>query len=189
MTAQPLLRLREEDQRVGEGCGRSQNADRPPRKPVKRTARPGATWTAERVAQLKSCIKAGLSCSQTAAEIGVTRNAVIGKLNRLGLSRPKEASANAPAPKRSAWRKRSAARVLARQRILLELALSAEPCAAPIAIDDGRGCSLLELAPGRCRWPINEPGAADFCFCGNIQVAGLPYCLGHARLAYKSTAR
>ena len=45
------------------------------------------TWTAERVALLRSYANAGLSCAQIAAEIGVTRNAVIGKLNRLGLSR------------------------------------------------------------------------------------------------------
>ena len=25
----------------------------------------------------------------------------------------------------------------------------------------------------------------DFCFCGNEPVKGLPYCLGHARIAYR----
>ena len=44
------------------------------------------TWTAERIEQLRHCIASGLTCSQTAAEIGVTRNAVIGKIHRLGLS-------------------------------------------------------------------------------------------------------
>lgn len=45
------------------------------------------TWTAERVAQLKGGVNAGLSCAQIANEIGVSRNAVIGKINQLGLSR------------------------------------------------------------------------------------------------------
>jgi len=49
-----------------------------------------ATWTSERVELLKRCLRAGLSCGQAAREIGVTRNAVIGKMNRLGLSRPKD---------------------------------------------------------------------------------------------------
>jgi hypothetical protein len=49
-----------------------------------------ATWTSERIELLKRCLYAGLSCGQTAREIGVTRNAVIGKMNRLGLSRPKD---------------------------------------------------------------------------------------------------
>jgi GcrA cell cycle regulator len=43
------------------------------------------TWTLERIELLKRCLDAGLSCRQTAREIGVTRNAVIGKINRLGL--------------------------------------------------------------------------------------------------------
>jgi hypothetical protein len=44
------------------------------------------TWTAERIEQLRHCVGSGLTCSQIAAEIGVTRNAVIGKIHRLGLS-------------------------------------------------------------------------------------------------------
>ncbi|MFZ3225370.1 MAG: GcrA family cell cycle regulator, partial [Xanthobacteraceae bacterium] len=43
-------------------------------------------WTAERIEQLRNGVTSGLSCSQIAAEIGVTRNAVIGKIHRLGLS-------------------------------------------------------------------------------------------------------
>src|SRR4029434_2090374 len=49
-----------------------------------------ATWTSEHIELLKRCLHAGLSCGQIAREIGVTRNAVIGKRNRLGLSRPKD---------------------------------------------------------------------------------------------------
>ena len=52
-----------------------------------------ATWSSERIDQLKRCFQAGLSSSQIAREMGVTRNAVIGKMNRLGLSRPKDALA------------------------------------------------------------------------------------------------
>src|SRR5260221_1424137 len=50
----------------------------------------GATWTSQRIELLKRCLHAGLSCRQIAHEIGVTRNAVIGKMNRLGLSTPKD---------------------------------------------------------------------------------------------------
>ena len=47
----------------------------------------GATWTDERVELLKKLWTDGLSASQIAAELGnVTRNAVIGKVHRLGLS-------------------------------------------------------------------------------------------------------
>ncbi|MGB7097953.1 MAG: GcrA family cell cycle regulator, partial [Xanthobacteraceae bacterium] len=55
------------------------------------------TWTPERVEQLRSFVVSGLTCSQIAAEIGVTRNAVIGKIHRLGLSPERPAAAPAPA--------------------------------------------------------------------------------------------
>ena len=45
------------------------------------------TWTTERVELLKQQFEEGLSCRQIAASIGVSRNAVIGKLTRLGLTR------------------------------------------------------------------------------------------------------
>ena len=45
------------------------------------------SWTDERVELLKKLWADGLSASQIAAELGgVTRNAVIGKVHRLGLS-------------------------------------------------------------------------------------------------------
>ena len=47
------------------------------------------TWTDERVELLKSHFEAGLSCRQIADDIGVSRNAVIGKLSRLNLTREK----------------------------------------------------------------------------------------------------
>jgi GcrA cell cycle regulator len=146
-----------------------------------------ATWPSERVAQLKSCIGAGLSCSQIAAEIGVTRNAVIGKMNRLGLSRPKDMLRRKSEPKRDPWRPRSVTKILTQHRILMEL--PPEPPAEEAFVPSGDGCSLLELSPGKCRWPISESRAEEFLFCGNNQVEGLPYCVGHARMAYRSTAR
>src|ERR1700710_2497780 len=56
------------------------------------------TWTDDRVEQLKKLAEGALSASQIAAELGsVTRNAVIGKVHRLGLSgRAKSQSSAAP---------------------------------------------------------------------------------------------
>jgi len=48
-----------------------------------------ATWDSNRIELMTCCFHAGLSCGQIAGEIGVTRNAVIGKLHRLGLTRPR----------------------------------------------------------------------------------------------------
>ena len=145
-----------------------------------------ATWTSERIELLKRCLHAGLSCGQTAREIGVTRNAVIGKMNRLGLSRPKDVIGRQLEQRRAArlarpktprtWRsKRPRLNIFAQHEMLMMAFRSPQPPAEDIPIYNGRGCTLLELSQGKCRWPISNPGAEDFCFCGNEPVKGLPY--------------
>src|SRR5436305_6152888 len=61
------------------------------------------TWTDERVERLKKLWADGLSASQIAGELGgITRNAVIGKVHRLGLSgRAKSPSSAAPRPRKA----------------------------------------------------------------------------------------
>jgi GcrA cell cycle regulator len=146
------------------------------------------TWTLERVELLKSHFAAGLSCREIADEIGVSRNAVIGKLSRLKLPRENSADASPrPAPRDTA--KRTSPRSVPRlqHRMLAKLYAEQGPAAEePI---HNEGCSLLELSELRCRWPISTPGLADFCFCGNTPLEGLPYCAGHTRLAYRPGSR
>jgi GcrA cell cycle regulator len=159
-----------------------------------------ATWSSERIELMKRCFHSGLSCSQIASEIGVTRNAVIGKMHRLGLSRPKEIAESQTEHIRAAklarpirpmgWRPKRARLSISAQQEMLTTAFPAAPAPAEdVPIHGGRGCTLLELGEGKCRWPISNPGAADFCFCGNAPVEGLPYCPGHARMAYRPAGR
>jgi hypothetical protein len=57
-------------------CRNLQNCSHhPPSKAINMSAN-CATWTSERIELLKRWLHAGLSCGQTAREIGVTRNAV-----------------------------------------------------------------------------------------------------------------
>lgn len=140
------------------------------------------TWTTERVDQLRRYVEAGFSCGQIAGEIGLSRNAVIGKIHRLGLWR---GTAHTP---RARVRPRRPA-VFSPLRALQAAYAATSIVDAEEAIDSAKRCSLLDLAEGKCRWPISDPGAEDFCFCGNDAVGGLSYCVGHARLAYRSAAR
>jgi GcrA cell cycle regulator len=147
------------------------------------------TWTVERVELLKNRFAAGLSCSQIAADIGVTRNAVIGKLTRLNLTRDKGREMRRP-PRKAAEkgsRPRSVPRL--QYQLLKNLYAEPEPPAESEAIHTEYCCSLLELNEEKCRWPISTPGAEDFCFCGYTPLKGLPYCTGHARLAYRAGSR
>src|SRR5262249_55499827 len=142
---------------------------------------PCDTWTAERIEQLKSGFGAGLSCAQIANEIGVSRNAVIGKLNRLGLSRGRNPAA--PRARNGALVRRP--HVLT-QRLVLKALFASEPVADDVV--SAEPCSLLNLAPRKCRWPIGSAATATFTFCGNTTVDGVSYCAGHARMAYRGSS-
>ena len=150
------------------------------------------TWTPERVEQLQGFVVAGLSCSQIAAQIGVTRNAVIGKIHRLGLSpvRPPGATARSCPPR---VRDPRAASPRKRLRLLWsDGAVTPQTEAGSSAVESAEPCSLLDLAQGKCRWPVSDTsngGTADFVFCGNAAIDGLSYCTGHARMAYRAPAR
>jgi GcrA cell cycle regulator len=147
------------------------------------------TWTDERIDLLKRHFEAGLSCREIAADIGVSRNAVIGKLSRLNLTRGRTVDDRPVCDKgHAALRARKAVPRL-QYEMLATIYGETGVAAAAGPIDDGNRCSLLELADNRCRWPISTPGAEDFCFCGNSAPDGQPYCSGHSRLAYRASPR
>jgi len=155
------------------------------------------TWTTERVDQLRHFITAGLTCSQIAAEIGVTRNAVIGKIHRLGLSpgRPRGRQPAALAQRMRAARTTPALPRPPRSPLAQLLRAMTRPEGANVVrfpgatettiVEGVQRCSLLELTGTGCRWPLSDPGKADFGFCGSDAIAGFSYCAGHARLAYR----
>ena len=152
---------------------------------------PGSTWTTERIEQLHKCVTAGLTCSQIAAEIGVTRNAVIGKIHRLGLTtsgRPgRRPLGLVPRMRSEPAAPRRQTRLTRIFRAIAEAGPTVVPFPAEIEVpvDSARRCSLIDLTSGRCRWPLSDPGKADFGFCGSDAIAGFSYCAGHARLAYR----
>jgi GcrA cell cycle regulator len=150
------------------------------------------TSTTERVERLKNRFEAGLSCRQIADDIGVSRNAVIGKLSRLNLTRENNRQENHDArgpARRDAARERRPKAVPRLQYQMLKALYGEQPATKDEPIHNGHRCSLMELSEERCRWPISTPGAADFCFCGNTPLEGLPYCAGHTRLAYRPGSR
>ena len=147
------------------------------------------TWTEERLERLKSRFAAGLTCREIAGDLGVSRNAVIGKLSRLKLTREKSGDTRSSERKDAA--KGRSPKTLPRLQYQMLKAVYGEPqlAAEDEPIDSEHCCSLLELSEQRCRWPISSPGLADFCFCGNTPLAGVPYCAGHTRLAYRPGSR
>ena len=151
------------------------------------------TWTDERVEALKKLWTDGLSASQIAAELGgITRNAVIGKVHRLGLSgRAKSPSSAAPRPRKARPHahmlrvSRSSIRGNTALAQAYELDVELEPELVDNVIPLGQRRTILELNENTCRWPIGDPGSPDFFFCGGNTVNSLPYCSHHSRVAYQ----
>ena len=160
------------------------------------------SWTDERVELLKKLWSDGLSASQIAGELGgVTRNAVIGKVHRLGLS----GRAKAPAPQAQRPKKPSIRTAQPQSRphaghgaTMGNVALKAEvvPIARPqveyqpaiYALSEAplvENASILQLTEQTCKWPVGDPGADDFHFCARRSDTGIPYCGYHARIAYQ----
>ena len=152
------------------------------------------SWTDERVELLKKLWSDGLSASQIAAELGgITRNAVIGKVHRLGLSgRAKSPSSGVPRPRKPRSHMLRVSRPVSRGANALALSydtdLEPEPELIENIIPIGQRRTLLELNENTCRWPIGDPATPEFFFCGGKPLMGLPYCHYHARVAYQPAA-
>lgn len=150
------------------------------------------SWTDERVTTLKKLWLDGLSASQIAKQLGgVTRNAVIGKVHRLGLSgraapsQPARPAFKAPRPARPAATAMPSAprRVIAAEPSALP-AVAAQPSVPAFRAEEPGSATVLTLGAHMCKWPIGDPSADGFTFCGRRSSDG-PYCNEHARVAYQ----
>lgn len=116
-------------------------------------------WTPELIDTLKTRWAEGLSASQIAAEIPyATRNAVIGKINRLGLTRDRKVKNVGGAGQHQ-------------KRALPK----------PLFFPAGPGISLLELTNSTCRWPV---GGSLYCGVPEADmIVNKPYCAKHTEIS------
>jgi GcrA cell cycle regulator len=130
---------------------------------------------------------------------GVTRNAVIGKVHRLGLagrakspssaaSRPPRRMAPAPAHRVAGPRLAHAPRITRGATALafaphalseLERQEEFESVVVPMSLK----VTIIELKESMCRWPLGDPSSSEFRYCGSHAASG-PYCPYHGGLAY-----
>lgn len=147
-------------------------------------------WNDERVELLKKFWADGLSASQIASKMGgVTRNAVIGKVHRLGLS----GRATPAKPQRGCGSEaeHQIAEEAAPSYVRHDIeALAAEPeFVAPVILLGGDMTTVATLKGNMCKWPIGDPAKDDFHFCGQSAPTGKPYCAYHAQLAFQPAQR
>lgn len=155
----------------------------------------------------------GMSRSQMATAINkafrdaaYSRNAVIGKALRLGLPPTGRVSAPPLTKRRSAAgaldgdrrqfnRVTVAARAARAKSVLkivgngavIEAAEPRPPRVEPVKRQEKPGtATILTLTSRMCKWPIGDPTALDFTFCG-CKVEEAPYCIAHAKRAYQAS--
>ena len=139
------------------------------------------TWTEDRIATLKRLWNEGQSASVVARELGgVTRNAVIGKVHRLGLSG--RVAPAAPGAGRRASKPSLTTPV--RRKPRLAGVVGRVIVAEAMGDEDRERTPLLRLRRAGCRWVFGDPKAEAFGFCTAAATRG-SYCAEHAALAYR----
>lgn len=150
-------------------------------------------WTEDRVEILTKLWAEGLSASQIATKLGgVTRNAVIGKVHRLGLSGRAKPSNPSKATKRKTPTRARTRRTPSAPRIP-RVVVKAPPPPPPIEakpMANGEYATILTITDHMCKWPIGDPSTSEFRFCGRKTAdAEEPYCTAHSRVAYQPSRR
>lgn len=161
-----------------------------------------ATWTDTQIDDLRRLWAEGLSAGRIAGELGrISRNSVIGKAHRLGLSaRVERQSAQVAAPrpaKPKAPRKPKPPKALAWARRELPRALETVEVDKSRSFVIGNGVTFEQLdIRTHCRFPIGDPGTPDFKYCGGPREFvclddEIPhrYCAGHYAITHARPRR
>jgi len=131
-------------------------------------------WTDERIQELTRMTREGKVFREIAEILGCTRNAVIGKVHRLGLH------VQVPVSKKATARRRAplnAAKIKAKAPEPPRFKY--KPREPSVVVDmptpnKHRGLGLLDLEPHHCRFPIGQ--GADITFCGQQKLHGYSWC-------------
>ena len=156
-------------------------------------------WETDQVQMLEKLWKDGLSASQIARELGggVTRNAVIGKVHRMGFadrglpSRGGNSGGRKSSPEAVAAARGSGSAHKGSRAGSGKSASSSLPPPVPQLKPADEDVRVLDLADHKCRWPMGDPQDKDnFRFCGARKVsAEKVYCDYHTHVAYQRSNR
>ncbi len=159
-------------------------------------------WTEEAIEALRRLARSELTGKQIAEmlseEFGAkfTKNAVLGKADRLGVKmffRPgalPPAEPRVPKPRRDPKPKNHAKFVWGGRMTARPTLVVVPPPVEEIAIPESQRVTLEELRLGQCLWPLGDPASEDFRYCGGKCDSVVDsYCRGHRALAYVPIVR
>lgn len=134
----------------------------------------GIEGAQERLAELwGQGLSAAICADRLSAEFDflVTRSAIVGKTNRMGLARRKTLQKKAPTCRQCGRTKPQTPKLADPEPV-------PEPMPEPVVMPEQR-------AADGCKWPFGDPGDADYHSCGAARVPGKPYCAAHMARAYQ----
>ncbi|MBQ8671259.1 MAG: global cell cycle regulator GcrA-like protein [Alphaproteobacteria bacterium] len=143
-------------------------------------------WTEENIETLRKLWAQGLSASEIAKIMGITKNAVVGKVHRLCLTARQSPIKN---------------KEVAEPEIKPIIEIVPQPIEEKKPVEEVKpivekrykkgpnNVKLMELDSHTCRWPIGDPRDEDFCFCGKKVRSGKTYCDEHSAIAYVKIQR
>ena len=135
-------------------------------------------WTEEAVAKLTQMWADNMSSGQCAVEFGLTRNAICGKVHRLGLmarecDKSSHRKGRPKVDRRTVFKSRIPFVPIIHKQV-------PEP-------DSALRVTFAELEVHHCRYPIGD--IPNMVFCGADRSDTLPYCAFHASIAYAKHVR
>lgn len=171
-----------------------------------------SVWSDEKTQRMVVMVEQCKSATVIAAELGgMTRNAVIGKAHRMGLTLKSTTGPNGTTRVMKGGRPRArytrptlpSIPDQTRRSYFDDIPeMSFNPVAAgtptetPVEFDaiPLPAKTLIDLEQQDCRFPVAEPAHGDFRFCGNRRFSAdgktftHPYCPRHCRVAYQPRA-
>ncbi len=157
--------------------------------------KPSTDWTPELTAHLRQLFAEGHSYAQIASSLAMTRNAILGKCNRLGLYRASPSLVRAKSAKEAHLTKKIRPRWDPKRNSLAQKIQSPKVAPNPfetaeldrafdLAIPRRRRKTIFTLGPRDCKFVIGDPATPSYFFCGARRLHLLPYCSHHARRCY-----
>jgi len=145
-------------------------------------------WPDASTARLRVLWAEGLGTKQIGAELGVSKNSIIGKARRLGLApRPNPVGVHpghplpAPRPRPVPLPRMDRPVVVRKLEPQQACALGRRPPAPPPP-QPPQPPSAPHAGVEQCQYPLND--GRPWRFCGAPAVPGRPYCAAHAAKAY-----
>ncbi|MCY4184351.1 MAG: hypothetical protein OXC82_14345 [Rhodobacteraceae bacterium] len=134
-------------------------------------------WTTQQVNKAVNMWKEGKTATEISNKISKSRNAVIGKLNRLGVKKPNSDAANEASSNKDENKATD-------DKVDERLNGRSTGDLRGAQLEDQR-LSLLYLNEKTCRWPIGDPSTKNFWFCGKPTLLNKRYCAQHSELAFQ----